>query len=96
MMPMFAFFTFGLLVGTLIGLTSESVVSGFLPILFAFGGGSIIAFLDRFHGEERTIALIGIASLSIGTLVGTVHSAGSSKAAPPGARPTNSRQEIPS
>lgn len=53
---LFAFTMLGFLTGNLIGLTRESVVNGFLPLLFAFGGGSIVAFLGKIDEDIRPLA----------------------------------------
>jgi hypothetical protein len=69
-----AFVCFGIFIGTLIGLTADSVVSGFLPILFAFGGGSIIALMGTLQGDDRRTAFIAVGALSIGGLLGVYSS----------------------
>lgn len=66
----FAFATLGLLIGTLVGLTSESVVQSLIGLLFALMGGSVIALLGKLSPEDRTKASQAIASLSIGCLIG--------------------------
>ena len=66
----FAFSMLGLLIGTLVGLTSESVVQTLLGLLFALMGGSVIAFLSKLSPEDRKTASQAIASLSIGCLIG--------------------------
>jgi hypothetical protein len=69
-----AFASLGFLIGTLIGLTAQSVVAAFLPMLFAFAGGSLVAFLDRFRGEDRRTALTAIAALCLACLAGVYSS----------------------
>ena len=66
----FAFAMLGLLIGTLVGLTSESVVQTLIGLLFALMGGSVIAFLGKMSSEDRKAASQAIASLSIACLIG--------------------------
>jgi hypothetical protein len=66
----FAFATLGLLIGTLVGLTAESVVQSLLGLLFAFMGGSVIALLGKLSSEDRKAAGQAIAALSISCLIG--------------------------
>lgn len=66
----FAFAMLGLLIGTLVGLTSESVVQTLLGLLFALMGGSVIALLGKLSPEDRKTASQAIASLSIACLIG--------------------------
>jgi uncharacterized membrane protein AbrB (regulator of aidB expression) len=42
---------FGLTVGLMVGMTRSSIVSGVLPLLFTFAGGSIVALSI---GDDRT------------------------------------------
>ncbi len=65
-----AFGLLGLLVGNLIGLTAQSVVTAVVPVLFAFGGGSILAFMKELPLEFRKEAVQAIAALSLMCLVG--------------------------
>jgi len=66
----FAFAMLGLLIGTLVGLTSESVVQSLLGLLFAFMGGSVIALLGKLTAEDRKAASQAIAALSVACLIG--------------------------
>lgn len=66
----FAFSSLGLLIGNLIGLTAESVVSAFLPLLLAFVGGSIIAFISKIPIADRIDASLAVSALSLSCLVG--------------------------
>ncbi len=66
----FAFAMLGLLIGTLVGLTSENVVQSLIALLFALMGGSVIALLGKLSTEDRKAASQAIASLSIACLVG--------------------------
>ena len=75
----FGFLALGLLVGNLIGLTAESVVTPVLGLLFAFGGGSIIAFIGKFSPEDRRLAGQAILALSVACLVGVYSGIGISE-----------------
>ena len=69
---------FGLTVGLMVGMTKSSIVSGVLPLLFTFAGGSIVALSI---GENRTaeqldtlgkqLACFGIGT-SVGVLIGII------------------------
>lgn len=66
----FAFAMLGLLIGTLVSLTAESVVKPLLGLLFASMGGSVIALLSKLRPEDRKAASQAIAALSIACLIG--------------------------
>jgi len=66
-----AFIALGFLIGNLVGMTSSSAVSALIPLLFAFGGGSAVAFLQKLDRETQRRASVAIISLSIACLVGT-------------------------
>ena len=66
----FGFLALGFLIGNLTGLTSESVVISVLGLLFAFGGGSIIAFIGKLNLEDRQLAGKAILAFSVACLVG--------------------------
>jgi hypothetical protein len=72
MLEVLAFGTLGLLVGCLIGLTSQSVVAGFLPLLFAFAGGSVFYFLERLNAPRQRRALIALTAMCTLCLVGVI------------------------
>jgi len=46
----------GFLVGNLAGISSAQIVKTLLGMLFAFGGGSIIAFLKGINAHDRKVA----------------------------------------
>ena len=52
------------------GLSAESTVRVVLPLLFAFGGGSAIAFLHKLTPDDRKRAAGAIAALSLSCLIG--------------------------
>lgn len=67
----FGFAALGLLIGNLVGLTSHSVVTSVIGLLFAFGGTSILAFLSKIEQEDRKVAGQCVLALSLGCLLGT-------------------------
>jgi hypothetical protein len=65
-----AFASLGLLIGNLAGLSATSLVTQLIGLLFAFFGGSIIAYLTQLSLEVQRSAGLSIASFSIACLVG--------------------------
>ena len=65
-----AYTSLGFVIGNLVGLSAESVTSSILALLFAFGGGSAIAFVQKLDAASRKIASIAILSLSLSCLIG--------------------------
>ncbi len=63
---------FGLTVGLLIGMTQSAVVSGGLPLLFTFAGGSILALSVGDNRTAEQLDMLGkaLAGFGIGTIVG--------------------------
>jgi hypothetical protein len=70
MWPIAGFAVLGFLVGNLVGLTAESVTGTAVGLLFAFGGGSAIAFLHRLDPPSRVLAGQAVAALSFSCLLG--------------------------
>lgn len=64
-------FLLGLLVGNLTGLSAQSVVTPLMGLLFAFVGGSVIAFLGKLPATDRRLAGQCVIALSLGCLIGT-------------------------
>jgi hypothetical protein len=64
------FAALGLLVGNLVGLTSESVVTPLLGLLFTFMGSSILVVLNKLNAEDRKIAGKAVLALASCCLVG--------------------------
>jgi len=60
----------GLLVGNLVGLTSEPVVASTIGLLFSSIGGSVILFLHKLQQDERRLAGQLILALASSTLLG--------------------------
>jgi hypothetical protein len=65
---------FGLAIGLMVGMTKSSIVSGVLPLLFTFAGGSLVALST---GENRTSAQletlgIQLSGFGIGTIIGVL------------------------
>jgi hypothetical protein len=71
MLLIIGFFTLGLLVGALTGMTAESVVSQVIGLLFAVIGGSILVTLKKLSQDERRITGGLLTALCLGTLIGT-------------------------
>jgi hypothetical protein len=71
MLLVVGFFTLGLLVGVLTGMTAESVVSQIIGLLFAAIGGSILVTLKKLSQDERRAAGGLLTALCLGTLIGT-------------------------
>ena len=65
-----AFAALGFLIGNLAGLSATSVTTSLLGLLFAFGGGSAIAFLRDTQSEDRKRASQAILALSISCVTG--------------------------
>ena len=63
---------FGLTIGLMVGMTKSSIVSGVLPLLFTFAGGSIVALSI---GDDRTAQQLDtlgrqLAGFGLGTSIG--------------------------
>lgn len=69
-MIVLAFCVLGFLIGNLVGLTAGTITASIVPLLFAFGGGSAIAFLQKINSEDRRAAAGAILALSVGCLLG--------------------------
>lgn len=65
------FAALGFLIGNLVGLTAHSVVTSVLTLIFAFTGGSIIAFLGKLTLDDRRVAGQAICCLSLCCVLGT-------------------------
>ena len=70
MWTILAFIALGFLIGNLVGLTATSVTGAVLGLLFAFGGGSAIAFIRKLDNTERVLASKAILALSFSCLLG--------------------------
>ena len=66
------FAALGFLIGNLVGLTSESVVTQTIGLLFAVMGGSLIVLLKGLQPDDRRLAGKMILSLSVMALLGVV------------------------
>ena len=64
------FVALGFLIGNLVGLSATSAVTALLGLVFAFAGGSILAFLEKFGVEDRRVAAQALFALSIACTVG--------------------------
>ena len=65
-----AFAALGFLIGNTVGLTASSVASSLISLLFAFGGGSAVAFLRKLNNDDRRSASQAVTALSLACLVG--------------------------
>jgi hypothetical protein len=65
-----AFASLGLVIGTLVGLSADSLGKVVIPILFTFAGGSVIAFQEKLEGTKLKVAMQGLLGLGIGSLIG--------------------------
>lgn len=63
---------FGLTVGLMVGMTQSSVVSGVMPLLFAFAGGSIVTLSMDDNRTPQQLETLGrqLAGFGIGTIIG--------------------------
>ena len=64
------FSALGLLLGNLVGMTSESVVGQLVGLLFVFVGGSVFALLRKLNDNDRGLAGKLLMGVSLGTLIG--------------------------
>jgi hypothetical protein len=62
----------GLLIGTLVGLTSEPVVASTIGLLFSAVGGSVVLFVHKLNKDDRRLAGQMIFTLALWTLAGTI------------------------
>ena len=53
------------LTGNLVGLSDTPIVKTVVELLFAFGGGSIIAFIKGINAHERKVAGASVLALSL-------------------------------
>jgi hypothetical protein len=70
MWTLVAFSSLGLLVGILTGLTAANVTSSLLALLFAFAGGSAVAFLNKLDAAKLVLASQCVTALSLACLLG--------------------------
>ena len=91
------FFTMGLFVGNLAGLSATSIVSQMIGLFFALAGGSIIAFLKKLETQEQKAAGQALFAASLGALLGVYVSVLVVQwhlLSPPGVRAPNSPSQI--
>ena len=69
-MIFFAFVCLGFLIGNLVGMSAESTLGVIIPLLFAFGGGSAVAFLHKLDAGERRLAAAAVVAFSLSCLAG--------------------------
>jgi hypothetical protein len=64
------FLALGLLVGTLLAMSAQSLAQAVIAALFALFGGSIIVLLEKMNEQNQVRASIGMLGISVGALVG--------------------------
>jgi len=72
MLPAAAFSALGLLIGSLAGLTVSPVVVTLIAALFAFVGGSAVAFIGKLDRDQLRLASVAVLCLSTFMLIGLV------------------------
>lgn len=65
-----AFASLGLLIGNMIGLSADSLVKVLIPAMFAFGGGSVLALLNKLTVNDQRTAAVSLIALSSFCLLG--------------------------
>lgn len=64
------FLALGFLIGNIVGMTAQSVVTSLLGLLFAFAGGSVLSLMHKLDVADRKAAGQAILSLSLSCLLG--------------------------
>jgi hypothetical protein len=72
LLPAAAFSALGLLIGSLAGLTVSPIVVTLVAALFAFVGGSAVAFVGQLDRDHLRLASVAVFCLSIFMLAGLV------------------------
>lgn len=65
-----AFIFLGFLVGQIVGMTSASVTTSIIGLLFTFAGGTAVGMLHKLTPEQRRLAAMAVTLLSIFCTVG--------------------------
>jgi hypothetical protein len=60
----------GFLIGNLVGLSSTPIVKQVVGLLFAFAGGSVLAFIRKLKAQDRKTAGAAIFALSLACTLG--------------------------
>jgi len=63
-------FALGVLVGTLVALSAQSLAQAVIALLFAMFGGSLLALFQKLAVPEQIKVAAGILAISLGTLAG--------------------------
>jgi hypothetical protein len=71
-LPGAAFSTLGLLIGSLAGLTVSPIVVALISALFAFVGGSAVAFVGTLNRDQLKLASLAVLCLSAFMLIGLI------------------------
>jgi len=64
------FLSLGFLVGNIVGMTAQSVVTSLLGLLFAFAGGSVLSIMHKLDVADRNAAGQAVMALSLSCLLG--------------------------
>lgn len=70
MYPFFSYAALGAFIGTMVGLSADSVVKLLIPLVLTFAGGSVIALRERFDRDKLVFSLHSLLGLSIGGVLG--------------------------
>jgi hypothetical protein len=65
-----SFLALGFLIGNIVGMTAQSVVTSLLGLLFAFAGGSVLTFIHKLDAGERRLAGQAVLALSLACVGG--------------------------
>lgn len=64
------FLFLGIVVGTLLAMSAQSLAQAVIAALFALFGGSLLALLEKLPEEAQGKAALSLLAISVGTLVG--------------------------
>ena len=60
----------GILIGTLLAMSAQSLAKSVIAALFALFGGSLLTFLQKVPIQDQFKASVGILAISVGTMIG--------------------------
>jgi zinc transporter ZupT len=66
----FAFLAMGMLIGTLLAFSAQSLSKSVIAAMFAFFGGSLLAFLQKLSIIDQIKASGGLGAIALGTILG--------------------------
>lgn len=70
MYPFICYGALGCLIGTMVGLSADSIVKMLIPLVFTFAGGSVIALREKFDRDKLRFTLQALLGVSIGGILG--------------------------